>query len=377
MAGGGSAGAARRLDGQGLDSLPWLAYASPEHGGRVFWMHAENGQKTWAQPQPPTAHLTEVLTASGLAAAPSAKLAARDNGLDHICWVCTHSFGSDMPECKTISGQPPSAEDMVRTIEQIAPEFLRYPSGFPSKAGLDRIIFCSRLHYGGQRRGHVPSFHSRTMYIDCQRQPKRRAVSSFHHELWHFADYTMLGRDYEFGDSEWCAARGQRAAGRARRGDTRASAPCRARWPRSRWHIRRASPPVAHAACVSGSRAMRSARAGACLVAVAAQAAAQPGGLPVRQGWRRDAQRGLDLGIHRLRAERRLPQPVLDRVGRGGQGGGVGGADDGHAAARDVADARAQARAAQAALRAAARGDALARAVGAAPSRAGGGAPRG
>jgi len=201
MAKGGSMSAVR-AEGQALDVDEWQAFASPEHGGRIFWMHAGTGQRTWAQPLPPMIHVSDFLKADLHAVRPRG-MHAQGNDYERICFVCSSTFGSDVPESKTISGAAPTVEDVARTMEQIAAEFMWYPPGFPQKAGLDRIIFCARLHYGGQRRGHVPSFHSRTMYIDCLQQPKRRAVSSFHHELWHFADYTMFGRDYEFNDPEW------------------------------------------------------------------------------------------------------------------------------------------------------------------------------
>jgi len=195
------------MDNPYLDMGPWHAYASAEHGGRVFWRHTETGERSWTQPLPLTTPVHDELAASAsrerLMALP--EFAAIGVDFEEICEVCTRPFGSEMVSFKTISGAEPALEDVLRAMAQIAPEFARYPASFPSRAGLARIIFCSRLHYDGQRRGHVPSFHSSTMYIDCQPQPRRRLVSSFHHELWHFADYMMLGRDYEFADAEWHA----------------------------------------------------------------------------------------------------------------------------------------------------------------------------
>ncbi|KAG8467372.1 hypothetical protein KFE25_000688 [Diacronema lutheri] len=193
---------ARRVRSAALETDEWTAYSSHEHNGRMFWLHASTGQRTWAQPLPRIVHVRDALANSEHARqlVSSATIGAE---FEQICWVCTEPFGSDAVSSKTISGDAPLPEDILRAMELIAPEFASYPLPFASKAGLDRIIFCSRLHYDGQRRGHVPSFHSRAMYIDCMAQPKRRVVSSFHHELWHFADYTMLGRDYEFADAEW------------------------------------------------------------------------------------------------------------------------------------------------------------------------------
>lgn len=188
---------ALRAEEAGLDVGPWLAYSSPEHNGRLFWTHRVTGQRTWAQPLPPTAPLKEFADAA------DHPFPSEWQPFLAICRICTVEFGSSKPAAKTISGCPPSIDLVVRCLEQIGPAYALYSRAFPSNAGMSSVIFCSKLHYGGQRRGHVPSFHSKTMYIDCMPQPKRRAVSSFHHELWHFADYTMLGRDYEFGDAEW------------------------------------------------------------------------------------------------------------------------------------------------------------------------------
>jgi hypothetical protein len=214
MAGGGQSQVASRANVQ-LDSELWHAYSSHEHGGRVFWMHAVSGQRTWAQPLPDLLHIADAVAMSARLQRLRKELLSVGMDFEQICWVCTQPFGSTIAECKTIAGDIPSEEDVLISMEQIASEFARYPATFPSKAGLDRIVFCSRLHYGGQRRGHVPSFHSRTMYIDCMAQPMRRVVSSFHHELWHFADYVMLGRDYEFADAEWCTDADARARERA------------------------------------------------------------------------------------------------------------------------------------------------------------------
>lgn len=194
--------------GKGADADQWLARPSSEHGGRVFWMHAVTGERTWAQPLPQVVHVRDAMASSP--GARGLKDDAVGTEFEQACWVCTQPFGSELVSSKTISGEVPHLEDVLRTMEQLGPEYACYPSPFPSKAGLDGIVFCARLRYDGQPRGHVPSFHSRVMYIDCTVQSRRRVVSSFHHELWHLADYALLGRSYEFADAEWCAAASQR-----------------------------------------------------------------------------------------------------------------------------------------------------------------------
>jgi hypothetical protein len=149
--------------------------------------------------------VSKLVERSAEAAQLRAALAKLSADFTRICWVCTMPFGSKIGSRKTIAGASASADAVLHAMGQIGLEFALYPVGFPRAAGLDQIVFCTQLHYGGQRRGHVPAFQARTMYIDCANTPKRRVISSFHHELWHFADYTMLGRDYEFADAEWCA----------------------------------------------------------------------------------------------------------------------------------------------------------------------------
>jgi hypothetical protein len=42
-------------------SNPWLVCRSPQHGGKLFWMHRQTHETTWRQPLPRIEQLTSAL----------------------------------------------------------------------------------------------------------------------------------------------------------------------------------------------------------------------------------------------------------------------------------------------------------------------------
>jgi Putative zinc-binding metallo-peptidase len=85
----------------------------------------------------------------------------------------------------------------------LAQEFLLYPRDFIRRSNLKRIVLCSSLYFGGQKRSAVPDFEHDTLYLDVvagdyDPDYQSRAI---HHELFHIIDYQDDGQLYT--DEQW------------------------------------------------------------------------------------------------------------------------------------------------------------------------------
>jgi len=174
---------------------PWLVCRSPDHGGKLFWMHEHTQETTWRQPLPRLAQLT---------------LESVDARMRASCFAVTDAtfFGAPAstrdPKARTgICGTSPTPGPLQRTTEALAPEHCLYPKRFLDKVGLRRYVMCEELRYNGQRRRDVPYLASGTLYIDVGDRATRRKRHSFHHELWHMVDFHLLGNAFEAPDAEW------------------------------------------------------------------------------------------------------------------------------------------------------------------------------
>lgn len=175
---------------------PWLVCRSPDHGGRLFWMHERTQETTWRQPLP--------------AIGPLPEWDSVDPSMRERCWVvldlCFYGAPADEtdPKARTgICGVSPHEGTLLRTCTTLSPEHCLYPKLFLDGFGLRRYVMCEELRYNGQRRRDVPDLASGTLYIDVGDRATRRKRHSFHHELWHMVDFHLLGNAFEAHDAEW------------------------------------------------------------------------------------------------------------------------------------------------------------------------------
>ena len=200
---------------------PWLVCRSPDHGGKLFWMHERTQETTWRQPLPRLGPLPAWSTVHQ-------SMRDRSNAVLDATF-----FGAPAdqhnPKARTgICGVSPSQGCLQRTTETLSPEHCLYPKRFLDAVGLRRYVMCEELRYNGQRRRDVPDLASGTrssttpplhhsplttlppcthftgtLYIDVGDRATRRKRHSFHHELWHMVDFHLLGNAFEAHDAEW------------------------------------------------------------------------------------------------------------------------------------------------------------------------------
>ena len=105
---------------------PWLVCRSPQHNGKLFWMHRTTHETTWGQPLPRLEPVELSLSLEGLA--------ALHPGMRHSCFAVVDSafFGAPAdeldPKARTgICGISPAKVQLRRTCETLAPEHRLYP----------------------------------------------------------------------------------------------------------------------------------------------------------------------------------------------------------------------------------------------------------
>jgi len=175
---------------------PWLVCRSPDHGGKLFWLHRTSQETTWRQPLP---RLT-----------PLPKWSTVHTPMRESAFAVVDPFFYGAPVDKSdskartgICGTRPQPTQLRRTCDTLSPEHQLYPKRFFDKVGVKRFVMCEELKYNGQRRRDVPDLASGTLYIDVGDRAVRRKRHSFHHELWHMVDYHLLGNAFEAHDAEW------------------------------------------------------------------------------------------------------------------------------------------------------------------------------
>jgi len=175
---------------------PWLVCRSPDHGGKLFWLHRTTQETTWRQPLPRLQPLPKWGTVHA---------AMRESAFAVVdpLFYGAPADKSD-PKARTgICGVRPQPPQLRRTCDTLSPEHQLYPKRFFDKVGVKRFVMCEELKYNGQRRRDVPDLASGTLYIDVGDRAMRRKRHSFHHELWHMVDYHLLGNAFEAHDAEW------------------------------------------------------------------------------------------------------------------------------------------------------------------------------
>lgn len=102
-----------------------------------------------------------------------------------------------------IHGEPPSVEDAARVGAQLLLELDIYSREFYEQIAVHEIVLVANLHYRSQRRYDVPDLAAGVLFIDVERKFRWHLSHSFHHELFHMADYHMLGATYVDTDEEF------------------------------------------------------------------------------------------------------------------------------------------------------------------------------
>lgn len=116
---------------------PWLVCRSPDHHGKLFWMHERTKETTWRQPLPQLRSLPTW---------PTIDARMRDS-----CFVVVDSyfFGAPAdendPKARTgICGVRPRETPLQRTCETLSSEHCLYPKKFLDAVGLRRYVMCAQ-----------------------------------------------------------------------------------------------------------------------------------------------------------------------------------------------------------------------------------------
>lgn len=90
-----------------------------------------------------------------------------------------------------IEGKAASAPDLQAYRGLFMSEFALYPPELIKRAELARVILCSELAFGGQRRNAVPDFPNHALYLDVSRGSSNRTYlrKVIHHDFFHIIDY--------------------------------------------------------------------------------------------------------------------------------------------------------------------------------------------
>jgi hypothetical protein len=101
-----------------------------------------------------------------------------------------------------IDGVNANAGDIDLFLYMFRKEFGKYPPELIRLSGLKRIVFCSDLLHGGQRRSGVAISDNATIYLNVRSGvfSERFRRKLMHHEFFHMIDYASFG--YER-DTQW------------------------------------------------------------------------------------------------------------------------------------------------------------------------------
>jgi hypothetical protein len=99
-------------------------------------------------------------------------------------------WGPEHPTAQ-IRGYPVEEGPLQRYLGIFSREFSLYSESVVSGAGVDRVVFCSALSYGGQTRNAIPDYTSRTLFLKVPTvsEPLDYYAWLLHHEFFHFIDY--------------------------------------------------------------------------------------------------------------------------------------------------------------------------------------------
>ncbi len=105
----------------------------------------------------------------------------------------------------TISASNADVRDVTDYCELLAEELTLYPPDFFRRCNLRQIVLCRDLVFRGRKRGALPDFQSRVLYLNVLRgksdpRYQRRVI---HHELFHVIDEQDDRELYS--DPEWSA----------------------------------------------------------------------------------------------------------------------------------------------------------------------------
>eukprot|EP00746_Dinoflagellata_sp_MGD_P056752 gnl/MRDRNA2_/MRDRNA2_245092_c0_seq1.p1 gnl/MRDRNA2_/MRDRNA2_245092_c0~~gnl/MRDRNA2_/MRDRNA2_245092_c0_seq1.p1 ORF type:complete len:297 (+),score=41.70 gnl/MRDRNA2_/MRDRNA2_245092_c0_seq1:1-891(+) len=102
-----------------------------------------------------------------------------------------------------IHGSAAPFDKARRISQQLVREVTLYSSKFLRSIGLSKIVIVADLHYQRQRRYTIPDFGLGRLFVDVDRRSNWHLPHSFHHELWHMADFKLQGKDHCDGDEEF------------------------------------------------------------------------------------------------------------------------------------------------------------------------------
>ncbi|HET6326254.1 MAG TPA: hypothetical protein VFG04_16370 [Planctomycetaceae bacterium] len=107
------------------------------------------------------------------------------------------------PADHRIHATPCTPGELGRYAGLFAEEFGLYPPDVIRRAQLERGVLCKDLSYGGQLRGAIPDFESKTLYLDAVRGDSNPTYQRkvIHHDFFHMIDYRDDGNLYT--DKEW------------------------------------------------------------------------------------------------------------------------------------------------------------------------------
>lgn len=98
-----------------------------------------------------------------------------------------------------IAGTNAVSKELKDYISLFVQEFGLYPPDLVRRSQLKRVVLCSELSFGGQRRNAIPDFEHDTLYFDVSRGAHNQSYlrKVIHHEYFHLIDYRYDGNVYK------------------------------------------------------------------------------------------------------------------------------------------------------------------------------------
>lgn len=102
---------------------------------------------------------------------------------------------------RPLTARPASPAALRRYQPLLLTEWRYYPKPLIRRSRLRRLVLCSGLAWGGQRRQAVPDFAGNALYLDVSHRSEAYLRHVLHHEFFHVIDYADDGQVYR--DASW------------------------------------------------------------------------------------------------------------------------------------------------------------------------------
>eukprot|EP00899_Mesostigma_viride_P015427 jgi/Mesvir1/23886/Mv10675-RA.1 len=128
--------------------------------------------------------------------------------VSEVVHVATQPFAlisKTRPMKMSVAGSPPPSDKRAYALGVYLRELATYPRAFLTAAGCERVVVASELTYDMDARTAVPDSARCILFLNANLHSEQYLRLVLHHDLFHMADYMIVGPNYVHGDAEWQA----------------------------------------------------------------------------------------------------------------------------------------------------------------------------